>query len=90
MRQYKLVLILKSDIKKETKEKLLTDVKSWLGKTAKDKVHAMGEKKFAYTISGNKKGDYVTIEFESETVPNDFAKKVQIQDNILRHLLVRD
>ena len=89
MRNYRLVLILKSDIKKEAKEKLLADVKLWGGKIDKEKVTEMGEKKFAYPISKQLKGDYILMEFESEAVPSELENKMRIQNDILRHLLVR-
>ncbi len=89
MRKYRLVLVLKSDIKKTDKEKLLKDVISWGGKIEKDQVKELGEKKFAYPINGDQKGDYVLIEFESNSVSRELEQKVTINDNVLRHLLVR-
>ncbi len=89
MRDYKLVLILKSDLKKEAKEKLLKDVVSWGGKLDKEKIVELGEKKFAYPIKGNLKGDYVLVEFGSERISDELENKSRIQDGILRHLLVR-
>lgn len=89
-RNYRLVLVLKSELKKDAKDKLLADVKSWGGKIAKDKVTDLGEKKFAYSIKGNLKGDYVLMEFESDAVSADLENKVRINDDVLRHLLVRD
>jgi len=90
MRKYKLVVVFKSDIKKEAKEKLLKDIKVWGGKITNDKVTELGEKKFAYPIRGNQKGDYVLVEFESESVSKELDAKIRINDEILRHLLVRD
>jgi ribosomal protein S6 len=90
MRKYKLVVVFKSDIKKEAKEKLLKDVIVWGGKLTKDVITELGEKKFAYPIRGNQKGDYVLVEFESESVSNELDAKLRINDDILRHLLVRD
>jgi len=89
MRKYKLVLIFKSDIKKEEKEKMLTDIKKWGGKMEKDKVIELGEKKFAYPIKKQLKGDYVLLEFESDRVEAELENKVRIHNDILRHLLVR-
>ena len=90
MRNYRMVLILKSDLTAEAKDKLLSDVISWGGKLSKDKITQLGEKKFAYPIKGNQKGDYVILEFESEAVSSELEKKVIINENILRHLLIRD
>jgi ribosomal protein S6 len=89
-RKYRLVLVLKSELKKEAKDKLLTNVKSWGGKISNDKITDLGEKKFAYPIKSAQKGDYVLMEFESESVSPELENKVRINDDILRHLLVRD
>ncbi len=89
-RKYRLVLILKSDLKKEAKAKLLENVKSWSGKISADKITELGEKKFAYPIKGAQKGDYVLFEFESNAVSLEMENKVRINDDVLRHLLVRD
>ncbi len=90
LRKYRLVLILKSDLKKEAKEKLLSSIKSWGGKLSGDKITELGEKKFAYPIKGNLKGDYVLMEFESVSVSPELEAKTRINDDVLRHLLVRD
>lgn len=90
LRKYRLVLILKSDLKKEAKDKLVADIKSWSGKTENEKVTPLGEKKFAYPIKGNQKGDYVLYEFESTSVAQELENRVRINDDVLRHLLVRD
>lgn len=88
-RQYKLVLILKSSLKKEQKDKLLANVKSWGGKLDKEKTIDMGEKKFAYSIKGDKKGDYVLMEFETKNEVKELETKLRLNEDILRHLLVR-
>ena len=90
LRKYRLVLILKSDLKKEAKEKLVANVKSWSGKIANEKLTELGEKKFAYAIKGAQKGDYVLFEFESDSVSRELEDKVRIHDDVLRHLIVRD
>lgn len=89
-RKYRLVLILKSELKKEAKDKLLSSVKSWAGKISSEKLTDLGEKKFAYPIKGAQKGDYVLAEFESDSVSSELESKVRIHDDVLRHLLVRD
>jgi len=90
LRKYRLVLILKSDLKKEAKEKLLASIKSWGGKISGDKITELGEKKFAYSIKGNLKGDYVLMEFESAAVSTELEAKTRINEDVLRHLLIRD
>lgn len=90
MRKYRLIVIFKSELKKEAKEKLLTQIKSWGGKIANDKTTELGEKKFSYPIKGAQKGDYVLLNFESESVMPEMENKIRINDDIIRHLLVRD
>lgn len=89
MRIYRLVILLKSDLKKEAKDKLLAEVKSWLGKLTSDEIESIGEKKLAYPIKKNQKGEYLLINFESDKIDDDFNKKMEINEGILRHLLVR-
>lgn len=89
MRRYKLVLILQSDVKREKKQKLLEDVKKWIGKIEKESVKEIGERRLAYTIKKSKTGEYVLLEFEAEKVAADLEKRLIVQDEILRHLLVR-
>lgn len=90
MKNYKLVLVLKSDIKKDQKDKLFGDVKKWVGEVKNDKVDSMGEKKFAYPIKHEKKGEYVVFSFDAEGIDGELNKRLLIRDEILRHLLVRN
>jgi len=90
MRSYKLVLLLKSDLKKDAKDKLFDEVKKWLGDIKNDKVESLGEKKLAYKVKNARSGEYVSFSFEAETVGADVNKKLLIRDEILRHLLIRN
>lgn len=88
MRSYKLVLLLKSDITREKKKKVLSQIETWVG--AKDvKTTELGEKKLSYVIKKEKKGEYLTLEFQSEEVPTDFEKRLVVNEDILRHLMLR-
>lgn len=88
MRSYKLVLVLKSGQTKDKKKQLLDQINGWVG--AKDaKSTDLGEKKLMYVIKHEKKGEYVVLEFQSEKISTDFEKRLIIQDDILRHLMIR-
>lgn len=89
MRDYQLVLLLKSDLKRDLKEKLFEDVKKLLGSTKDAKVESMGERKLSYPIKRARSGEYVILNFESDKLSEDFAKRLLIKDEILRYLLVR-
>ena len=90
MKKYQLVLLLKSDIKKDAKDKLFVDIKSWVGNVASDKVDSIGEKKLAYPVKRAKSGEYVVYNFEAENVSDDLNKRLLIRDEILRHLLIKN
>lgn len=89
MRSYRLVLLLKSDLKKDKKDKLMSDIKKWAGEIKEEKVSEIGERKLAYPVKRERRGDYLLLEFKADTVKGDLEKRIQIQDEVLRHLLVR-
>ncbi len=88
MRNYKLIVVLKGDITKDKKQKMLENIQTWAG-AVDTKVSELGEKKLAYTIKREKKGDYVALNFNSENIAVDFEKRLINQDDILRHLMIR-
>ena len=88
MRNYKLIVVLKGDLSKETKKKTIENIETWVH-AKETKVTELGEKKLAYTIKREKKGDYVVMEFGSENVAVDFEKRLVNSDDILRHLMIR-
>ncbi len=57
MKSYRLALLLKSDLKKEAKTKLVEDIKKLVGELKEVKENEIGEKKLAYTIKKEKKGE---------------------------------
>lgn len=90
MRDYKLVVILKSDLKKERKDKLLSDMQSWIGEVKSQKTDSLGDKKLAYPIKKERTGEYLVMDFEANTIPTDFDDKIRMQEEVLRYLLVRN
>jgi ribosomal protein S6 len=90
MKSYKLVLLLRSDLKKDAKEKIFADIKTWLGDVNNDKLDSLGEKKLAYQIKHSKSGEFVVFNFESDKVGTDLNNRLVIRDGVLRHLLIRN
>lgn len=90
MRNYQLVLLLKSDTKKEQKQKIVDEVKTWIGEVKNDTVVELGEKKLSFPIKRERKADYMVLEFDTERIQAGLAQRLKMQDNILRHLLVRN
>lgn len=89
MRLYDLVLILRSSLSEKEREKLLETVKSWLKDVKIVKEESWGQKPLAYKIKRELSGHYHKLELEAETIPTDFEKRLLLQENVLRHLLLR-
>ena len=85
-----MALLLRRDLKKEAKEKLLEDLKKFLGSVKNEKIDSLGEKKLAYPVKRERSGEYVVLSFESDSVAQDFSKRVGIREEVLRHLLIRN
>lgn len=88
-RNYRLVLMLKSDIKKDGREKLLSEIKKMAG-ADKSKEESLGEKKLVYPIKSNKMAEYVLLKFNADNIPSDLDKNLHMKEDVIRHLLVRD
>lgn len=88
MNKYALTLILKPEQDEKTREELLKSIKVKFGKLEKEEI--WGNRDFTYSIQHLSRGYYVHYFFEAE--PNKIAyldKDLKIDDDIIRHLLVR-
>ncbi|GDX62072.1 hypothetical protein LBMAG33_3820 [Candidatus Levyibacteriota bacterium] len=98
MRQYELVLVLRSSLVEAKRNKLLETVKSWLREVRVAKESEWGQKPLAYAIKKENSGFYVDYLLDSDLpsvgigtggIPKDFEKRIMGNEDILRHLLVR-
>lgn len=89
MRNYELVLVLRPSLKEADTKKLLDTVKGWLTGVKITKEEDMGTKVLSYPIKKETSGAYFSLELEGENIPADLEKKVNANDNIIRHLLIR-
>lgn len=93
MNKYEIMFIVRTDIDEKTAkdtvktfEKVLTDMKSKIVNT-KD----MGQKKLAYPINKQVRGNYYVFNVEASVAAiNEFDRKAKIDENILRHIVIRD
>ena len=90
MREYRLVVVLKSDIKKETKDSLFADFQRWIGTVSDAKTNSLGDRKLAYPIKKQRTGEYVVMNFKADTVATDLNAQMNRNENVLRYLLVRE
>ena len=90
MRQYKLFVVIRSSLKDADRKKLFDGIKDLLGKVKIGKVDEWGQKPLAYPIKREVSGVFAKIEFEGEQLAESLEKKLLANDNILRHLLLRN
>nr|MBI5455819.1 30S ribosomal protein S6 [Candidatus Levybacteria bacterium] len=90
MRNYQLVLVLKTSLSEANRKKFLESVKSWVKGAKFTKEEEWGEKTLAYIIKRETKGFYVNYLFElKDEFSKDLEKKLMATDDVLRHLLLR-
>jgi small subunit ribosomal protein S6 len=89
MRAYELVLVLKTSLSESQQKKVLESIKSLLKGVKTVKENIMGQKPLAYPIKKEMAGVYIDWTFEMETIPQDLEKKLLVNENVLRHLLIR-
>ena len=93
MRKYEIMFIVKPDVEEAEMKKIVDDMKKVL-ETNKAKVldlKEMGQKDWAYEMNKYKTGYYFlfTIETEEDKATKEFDRLSLINENILRHLIVR-
>ena len=93
MNKYEIMFIVRTDIDEKTQkdtvtafEKVLTNMKAKIVSN-KD----MGQKKLAYPINKQLRGNYFVfnVEATAEAV-KEFDRKAKIDENILRHIVIRE
>lgn len=90
MRTYELVLVIKPSVTEPNRKKLVETIKSWLPKVKITKEDDWGSKALKYKIQKEMSGHFYDIKMEAtEAIAADFEKRVMMQEDILRHLLVR-
>ena len=93
MNKYEIMFIVRADIDEKTGkdtvatfEKVLTDMKAKIINT-KD----MGQKKLAYPINKQVRGNYYVFNVEATAAAvKEFDRKAKIDENILRHIVIRE
>lgn len=90
MRTYELVLVVNPSVTEPNRKKVLDTVKAWLGKAKVTKEDDWGSKALKYKIKKQETGHFYDLMLETaDAIPADFEKRVFMQEDILRHLLVR-
>lgn len=91
MKNYQLVLVLKTSLSEVNRKKLLENVKSWLKSAKFTKEEEWGEKVLSYAIKRQNSGFYVNYLFElKDELIKGIDKRLSTNEDILRHLLLRN
>ncbi len=90
MRNYQLVLVLKTSLSQANRKKFLENIKTLLKDAKFIKEEELGEKTLAYKIKRETSGFYVNYLFElKDELSKDLEKKLIATDDVLRHLILR-
>lgn len=90
MKNYQLVVVLKTTLSEANRKKLLESIKSWVKGAKFTKEEEWGEKVLSYTIKRQTAGYYVNYLFElKDELAKDIDKRLSTNEDILRHLLLR-
>jgi ribosomal protein S6 len=90
MKTYQLVLVLKTSLTETNRKKFIETVKGYLKGAKFTKEEEWGEKTLAYEIKHEKSGFYLNYLLELANIPADFEKKLTTNENVLRHLVIRE
>lgn len=93
MTKYEIMFIVKSTMEEAEIKKTADDVQKLLSNKNSKVIEfkEMGRKKLAYPIKKAVSGYYyvMTVESDHETI-SEFDRKVSINENILRHLVIKE
>ena len=92
MTKYEIMYIVKATMEEDAIKKTSEDVQKLINKKPSKVIEfkEMGRKKLAYPIKKEVSGYYfvMTVEADHETIA-EFDRKVSINENILRHLIIK-
>ena len=90
MRNYEIMFIVKSTMEDEAIAKTAEDVKSLInGESTVTSFKDLGKKKLAYPINKEVSGNYYVMTVTASTdVIKEFDRKVRINENVIRHLIL--
>ena len=93
MRKYEITFIVRPDVDEATAKSVFESMKEVLESNKAKVVEAkeLGQKELAYEINKFKNGYYFffVVEEENADAVNEFDRLALINDNIIRHLVVR-
>lgn len=93
MRKYEIMYIVRPDIEEEAQTALIERFNNVLTDNGAEieKVDEKGKRRLAYEIDNYREGYYIIINFTGgEEAVNEFDRLAKFNDDIVRHMVVRD
>lgn len=86
-----MILVLRSDFKKENQENLTKKIKKWIAKGKILSTKSWGKRELSYPINKEKEGVYLFLELEFDGLKKggEIERRLRLEENVLRHLLLR-
>jgi small subunit ribosomal protein S6 len=91
-RPYEITFILPSSLADTEQKAMAEKVAGWIKEAGGEvkNINHWGRRRLAYPIGSNREGFYVLLEVElAPSAINDFQRKMNIDANIIRYLVVR-
>ncbi|EGL82390.1 30S ribosomal protein S6 [Caldalkalibacillus thermarum TA2.A1] len=93
MRAYELMYIVRPDLDEESTKAVIERFQNVIKDNGGEveKVDEMGKRRLAYEIEGYNDGYYVVVNFKSNPdLVAELERQLRLNDNVIRHLVVRE
>lgn len=93
MREYEMMVVLKTDLSEDALSSQLDTIKGWVetngGSVAN--IDTWGRKRMAYPIDGDRDGYYLVYKLNMPTAaPVEIERNLSISESVLRYLIIRE
>ena len=90
MTKYEVMIIINPTLEDAKKDAVVETFQNIIAADGEvEKVDVWGVKKLAYPIEKKEEGYYVVIEFAGNTtLPYELNRKLKINDNVMRHIII--
>lgn len=93
MRKYEIMYIIRPNVEDDAKQEVVERFNGVLSENGAtiEKVTEMGKRRLAYEINDYREGYYMLLNVEAPVeAVNEFDRLAKINDDILRHLIVKE
>ena len=90
MRDYELLFVLDPNLDEEAKADLIERIKGVINTDGEaGEADVWGDRRLAYSINKKNTGYYVVLPFKAEAdLPKELDRRMRINENVMRHIIV--